>query len=96
VFPSHIPNALAVMLLASRLLAHEILSMTYKYSVTLPITGGHKLSRFKAWADAHMPELDYNLPPQTPIKTETMTIRLRSVEDRQALLQNISRSSLDG
>lgn len=84
------------MLLASRLFAHEILSMTYKYSVTLPITGSHKLSRFKAWADTHMPDLDYNLPPQTPIKTETMTIRLRSVEDRQALLQNISRSSLDG
>ncbi|WP_248306051.1 hypothetical protein [Devosia sp. MC1541] len=84
------------MLSASGLFAHEILSMTYKYSVTLAILGSHKLSRFKAWADAHMPELDYNLPPQTPIKTETMTIRLRSLEDRQTLLQNISRRSLDG
>lgn len=68
--------------------------MTFKYSVTVPISGSHKLSRFREWAEAHLPELSYNLPPQTPIKTETMTIRLRSVEDRAAMLQTLSKSPL--
>ncbi len=68
--------------------------MTFKYSVTLPISGSHKLSRFRAWADQHLPELSYNLPPQTPIKTETMTIRLRSVEDRALVLQTLGTAPL--
>jgi hypothetical protein len=68
--------------------------MTFKYHVTLPISGGDKLSRFRNWAEQHLPELGYSLPPQTPIKTETMTVRLRSVEDRARVLQTLSKSPL--
>jgi hypothetical protein len=68
--------------------------MTFKYSVTLPIIGGNKLTRFKAWADENVPAIRYSLPPQTPIKTETMTIRLASLEDRQQLLQALTQSRL--
>lgn len=68
--------------------------MTFKYSVTLPISGSHKISRFRAWAEANLPELSYNLPPQTPIKTETMTIRLRSLEDRALVLKTLSTAPL--
>lgn len=68
--------------------------MTFKYSVTLPISGGDKLRRFREWADKHLPELSYNLPPQTPIKTETMTIRLLSSDDRARVLQTLSKSPL--
>ncbi len=67
--------------------------MTFKYSVTLPITGSHKLSRFKAWAEQNVPQMRYNLPPQTPIKTETMTIRLSSLDDRKALMEAFARAS---
>ena len=64
--------------------------MTFKYSVTLPISGSDKLRRFREWADRHLPEMSYSLPPQTPIKTETMTIRLKSLDDRQSLLQKLA------
>ena len=70
-------------------LAHAISKakpMTFKYSVTLPISGGDKLRRFREWADLHLPDMSYSLPPQTPIKTETMTVRLRRLEDRARLL----------
>lgn len=60
--------------------------MTFKYGLTLPSLGGNKLTRFEAWAKTALPELEYRLPPQTPIKTETMTIRLRSIEDRARVL----------
>lgn len=65
--------------------------MTFKYSATLPIAGGNKLRRFTEWAKAHLPELVYVLPPQTPIKTETMTIRLRSVADRALVMQTLAK-----
>jgi hypothetical protein len=68
--------------------------MTFKYSVTLPVSGGNKLKRFTDWAGAHLPALDYVLPPQTPIKTETMTIRLRSVEDRARVLETLAKVPL--
>ncbi len=66
--------------------------MTFKYSVTLPISGGDKLRRFREWAEKHLPELSYSLPPQTPIKTETMTVRLRSIDDRARVLETLARS----
>ena len=69
---------------------HEATNMTFRYSVTLPISGGNKLRRFREWADRHLPELSYSLPDQTPIKTETMTVRLRSVEDRARVLQTLA------
>ena len=68
--------------------------MTFKYSVTLPISGGNKLKRFTDWASAQLPAVEYVLPPQTPIKTETMTIRLRSLEDRARLLETLGKSPL--
>lgn len=61
--------------------------MTFKYSLTVPGQGGNKLQRFKAWAESALPDLDYRLPPQTPIETTSMTIRLRSIEDRARVLQ---------
>ncbi len=68
--------------------------MTFKYSATFPITGGNKLHRFQEWAGEFLPDLDYKLPVQTPIKTETMTIRLRSLEDRQKLLHKVAEAGL--
>lgn len=55
--------------------------MTFKHAFTLPAIGGNKLKRFRDWASQHVPELDYRLPPQTPIETRTLTIRLRSLGD---------------
>ena len=68
--------------------------MTFKYSVTLPITGSHKIQRFTTWAREHAPDLEFSLPPQTPIKTETMTVRLKSLEDRQMVLQKLAEARL--
>ena len=68
--------------------------MTFKYSVTLPISGSHKLSRFRNWAEQHLPEMGYSLPAQTPIKTATMTVRLRSAEDRARVLQTMAKTPL--
>lgn len=68
--------------------------MTFKYSLTLPITGGNKLRRFRDWAEAHLPDMSYSLPPQTPIKTETMTIRVMSVEDRRRVLETLAKARI--
>lgn len=59
--------------------------MTFKYSFTFPISGPNKLPRFKSWAAEHAPEVPISLPPQVPVKSEAMTIRLKSDEDRQKL-----------
>ncbi len=64
--------------------------MTFKYALTIPISGSHKLNRFTAWADSALPGLEYRLPPQTPIKTETMTLRLRALEDRARILEALA------
>ena len=61
--------------------------MTFKYGLTLAAHGPNKLRRFNNWAANHLPpDLAYRLPPQTPIATQTMTIRLRSREDAERLL----------
>jgi hypothetical protein len=60
--------------------------MTFKYGFTFPITGGNKLKRFTAWMEANLPTLEYSLPPQVPIETETMTVRLKSLDDRARLI----------
>lgn len=65
--------------------------MTFKYALTLPISGGNKLQRFTEWVEEHLPGLAYRLPPQTPIKTETMTIRLQSIEDRARVLERLAK-----
>lgn len=59
--------------------------MTFKYALVLPASGPNKLSRFKAWARAHVPAVEMNLPPQVPIDATALTVRLKSVEDRDAV-----------
>lgn len=56
--------------------------MTFKYAVILPATGPNKLTRFKSWASQHTPEVAYSLPPQVPIEATALTVRVRSIEDR--------------
>jgi len=68
--------------------------MTYKYSFTFPISGGNKLRRFTDWASQHAADVAFKLPPQTPIRTETMTVRLRSLEDRQTLIRRLDGAAL--
>ncbi|MBL8596516.1 MAG: hypothetical protein J0I48_03790 [Devosia sp.] len=59
--------------------------MTFRYSITLPATGSHKLPRFARWSRETAPDIVYSLPPQVPIEAETLTVRLRSVADRDRL-----------
>ncbi|AKR56359.1 hypothetical protein GCM10011321_03860 [Youhaiella tibetensis] len=59
--------------------------MTFKYRLAVPIVGPHKIKRFRSWIGDALPDLDYNLPLQTPIATSSMTVRLRSMSDRQRL-----------
>lgn len=68
--------------------------MTFKYSLTFPISGGNKVSRFEAWAQEHAPGIAFVPPPQTPIKSEAMTIRVQSLEDRQLLMSKLSGAAL--
>lgn len=68
--------------------------MSFKYSFTFPISGPNKLPRFKRWAAEHAPDVDVSLPPQVPVKSEAMTIRLKSVEDRQTLLTKLAAATL--
>lgn len=68
--------------------------MTFKYGFTIPANGGHKLRRFKQWADEHLPDLNYRLPPQAPIETDTLTIRLQSLEDGQRIRGALSNGAL--
>jgi len=64
--------------------------MTFQYTFTFPISGPNKLPRFKAWAAEHAPEIPVSLPPQVPAKNETLTVRLKSVEDRQTLTTRLA------
>jgi hypothetical protein len=68
--------------------------MTFRYSFTFPISGPNKLPRFKNWAAEHAPEIEVSLPPQVPVRSEAMTIRLKSIEDRQQLMTKLSDSRL--
>lgn len=64
--------------------------MTFKCVFTFPISGSNKLARFKKWAAENAPEIAVSLPPQVPVKSEAMTVRLKSLEDRQALLTKLA------
>jgi len=68
--------------------------MTFRYSFTFPIKGPNKLPRFRRWAAEHAPDMEISLPPQVPIKSQAMTIRLKSAEDRQALESKLAASAL--
>lgn len=59
--------------------------MTFRYSFTFPISGPNKLPRFKKWVEEHAQEVEISLPLQVPIKSEAMTIRLKSADDREKL-----------
>lgn len=59
--------------------------MSFKYAQVLPAIGPNKIARFKAWAKAHAPEIEINLPPQVPIEATALTIRLKTIEDRAAI-----------
>lgn len=68
--------------------------MSFSYSYTFPISGPNKLPRFKAWLAEHAPELEVSLPPQVPVKSTALTIRLRSAEDRQTLTSRMNGGGL--
>ncbi len=59
--------------------------MTFKYGLTIPVRGENKLRRFKQWASSSLPDLEYRLPPQASIESETLTIRLRSLADGERI-----------
>ncbi len=59
--------------------------MTFRYSFTFPISGPNKLPRFKKWIAQHAQDIEVSLPPQVPVKSEAMTIRLKSAGDRDRL-----------
>ncbi|MGN1290504.1 MAG: hypothetical protein ACI4XG_28520 [Bradyrhizobium sp.] len=68
--------------------------MTFKYSFTFPISGPNKLPRFRQWAEQNAAGIPVSLPPQVPVKSEAMTIRLKSAEDRQKLSDRIQQANL--
>jgi hypothetical protein len=59
--------------------------MSFRYSFTFPISGPNKLPRFKSWVAENASDIEVSLPPQVPVRSTAMTIRLKSVEDKQAL-----------
>lgn len=64
--------------------------MSFSYSYTFPISGPNKIPRFRKWAAENAPEIEMSLPPQVPVKSEAMTIRLKSADDRQTLLARMA------
>lgn len=64
--------------------------MSFQYSFTFPISGPNKLPRFKQWVNENLPGLQVSLPPQVPVKSEALTIRLKSAEDREQLMTKLA------
>ncbi|MGQ3214527.1 MAG: hypothetical protein ACT6U0_25670 [Shinella sp.] len=60
--------------------------MSFRYSHTFPISGPNKLRLFKQWAAENIPGVAVSLPPQVPIKSTALTVRLKSIEDRNTLI----------
>lgn len=67
--------------------------MSFRYSHTFPVNGPNKLPRFSGWAAENLPEVELSLPPQVPSKSASLTVRLKSVEDRQALIRKLEGAS---
>lgn len=59
--------------------------MTFRYSIPLPAENGNKIARFRAWASANMPGVAFSLPPQVPADARALTVRVKSIEDRDRL-----------
>ncbi len=68
--------------------------MTFRCSFTFPISGSNKLPRFRRWAAENAPEMAFSLPPQVPVKSESLTVRVRSSADRQAFLALLDGATL--
>ena len=68
--------------------------MSFKYSYTFPISGPNKLPRFRQWAAQHMPEIEVSLPPQVAVRSDSMTVRLKSTDDRQKLMEKLTGAPL--
>ncbi len=60
--------------------------MTFRYSHTFPISGPNKLPRFRKWAAENIPGVAVSLPPQVPVKSTALTVRLKSADDRNTLI----------
>lgn len=67
--------------------------MSFRYHYTLPLSGPNKLSRFRQWATEQLPDLKFSLPPQVPVKSTSLTVRLKSIEDRNVLLARLEDAS---
>lgn len=67
--------------------------MSFRYSHTFPISGPNKLPRFRQWAAANLPGVAFSLPPQVPVKATALTVRLQSIEDRDALTEKLAEAS---
>src|SRR5690606_2273131 len=67
--------------------SYRVIVMSFKYSYTFPCNGPNKLPRFSQWAADNLPGIEFSLPPQVPAKSTTLTVRLKSAEDRQALIE---------
>ena len=72
----------------------ELCDMTFKDSFTFPISGPNKLPRFKKWAADHAKDVEVSLPPQVPVKSEAMTVRLKSADDRGMLQAKLAGADL--
>ncbi|MCW5711535.1 hypothetical protein [Shinella sp.] len=68
--------------------------MTFRYSHTFPISGPNKVPRFKQWAAENIPGVPVSLPPQVPVKSEALTVRLKSINDRNTLIGKLEGVSL--
>jgi hypothetical protein len=64
--------------------------MSFNTSLTFAISGPNKLPRFKSWAETNAPEIPVSLPPQVPSASESLTIRLKSVTDRDTLAARLT------
>lgn len=69
--------------------------MSFRYSHTFPISGPNKLPRFRQWAAENIPGIALSLPPQVPIKSMALTVRLKSIEDRAMLIKKLDGVSFE-
>ncbi|KQW34907.1 MULTISPECIES: hypothetical protein [Ensifer] len=67
--------------------------MSFRYSHTFPISGPNKLPRFRQWAAKNVPGVAVSLPPQVPVKSTALTVRLKSGEDRDMLIAKLEGAS---
>ena len=58
------------------------------------MSGPNKLPRFKQWAAENIPDVAVSLPPQVPVKSEALTVRLKSINDRNTLIGKLEGVSL--